>query len=180
MRDGVEQKYFVPWLEIDGDLKELENDAIACRELDDEHNAAIAARDGIMAESVQMEKDIQDAISTSENDYERIEGLHEQCMRARAFVSPLKEGEGPNEKPFFETEQAAKLYSRLYGGMKSFCEAGFALLPEFTDVERGFAPLTRKETNYAVFDMATLFVFIIQLRKNSTDTFTYGQQNSHL
>ena len=38
-------------------------------------------------------------------------------------------------------------------------EKGYNLLPEYTDVQSGFKPLSRKETNYAVHDMAQFFLF---------------------
>lgn len=114
------------------------------------------------------------ALARSEETYELIERQKNQTMRLGLYADALEQRQKPKEPPFLDAQQADQLYEWLRDTITAFAEKGYILLPEYTDIQSGFKPLSRKETNYAVHDLVQFFLFVHACRTSLATGATNG------
>lgn len=159
IKDGVERRYIAPWDDQDARAEQFRQDLIIADRLAKEYASADKQLHQIELEISATEQGISNALARSEENYEQIERQKNQAMRLGFYADALEQYQKPKEAPFLDAQQADQLYDWLRDTVVAFAEKGYILLPEYTDVQRGFKPLSRKETNYAVHDMAQFFLF---------------------
>lgn len=174
IKDGVERKYIAPWDDQDVRSAQLRQDLTRAEQLVTEYASADKQLQQIELEISAIEQGISNALSRSEENYEQIERQKNQAMRLGFYADALEQYQKPKEAPFLDAQQADQLYGWLRDTVVAFAEKGYILLPEYTDVQSGFKPLSRKETNYAVHDMAQFFLFAHACRT----TLTAGSSNN--
>lgn len=174
VKSGVESRYIAPWDSHDRKAEQLKQDKIVALHLAQECTAAETQVHQFEAEIANVEQSIAVALAKSEDNYEQIERQKNQAMRLGIYADALEQYQKPKEAPFLDAQQADQLYEWLRDTVVAFADKGYILLPEYTDVQSGFKPLSRKETNYAVHDIAQFFLFAHNCRTSlttgSTDT----------
>ena len=159
IKDGVERRYITPWDDQDVKAARFKQDLLVAGRLEEAFRDAEKQVRQVKLEISDVEQGISNALARSEENYEQIERQKNQAMRLGFYADALEQYQKPKEAPFLDAQQADQLYGWLRDIVAAFAEKGYNLLPEYTDVQSGFKPLSRKETNYAVHDMAQFFLF---------------------
>lgn len=159
IKDGVERRYIAPWDDQDARAARLRQDLVVAGRLATEYATADKQLRQIQAEITAIDQSIAGALARSEENYELIERQKNQAMRLGLYADALEQHQKPKEPPFLDAQQADQLYEWLRDTITAFAEKGYVLLPEYTDIQNGFKPLSRKETNYAVHDLVQFFLF---------------------
>lgn len=174
IKDGVERRYIAPWDEQDARAARLQHDLLAANRLAIEYAAADKQLHQVQAEIAGIDQRIASALARSEENYELIERQKNQAMRLGLYADALEQYQKPKEPPFLDAQQADQLYEWLRDTVTAFAEKGYTLLPEYTDIQSGFKPLSRKETNYAVHDLVQFFLFVHSCRTSLATGSTTG------
>lgn len=174
IKDGVERRYIAPWDDQDARAARLQQDLRVAGHLATEYAAADMQLRQIQAEITGIDQSIAGALSRSEENYELIERQKNQAMRLGLYADALEQRQKPKEPPFLDAQQADQLYEWLRDTFTAFAKKGYVLLPEYTDIQSGFKPLSRKETNYAVHDLVQFFLFVHTCRTSLATGATNG------
>lgn len=168
IKSGVEHRYLALWDDQDAKAEQLKQDKIVALRLAQEFTSADTQVHKIEADIAGVEQKIAGALAKSEDNYEQIERQKNQAMRLGIYADSLEQYQKPKEAPFLDAQQADQLYAWLRDIVAAFADKGYILLPEYTDVQSGFKPLSRKETNYAVHDIVQFFLFAHACRTSLT------------
>ena len=174
VKDGVERRYIASWDDQDTRAVRMQQDLKIASHLAAEYVVVDKQVRQIQAESISIDQSISGILASGEEHYERIERQKNQAMRLGGYAAALERYQTPKERPFLDAQQADRLYERLHDIIVAFAEKGYILLPEYTDIQSGFKPLNRKETNYAIHDWACFFVFVHTCETTLTTGSTNG------
>lgn len=159
IKDGVERKYIASWDDQDAKAAQLQRDLNLAHRLANEYASANVHLHKIELGLNDIQQRIFTAIAKSEEAYELIEMQKDQAIRLGLYADALEQYQKPQKPPFLDAQQADQLYILLRDTISAFANKGYVLLPKYTDIQSGFKPLSRKETNYAVHDMVRFFLF---------------------
>lgn len=177
IKNDVERKYIVKWDVDDAKEREIEQDLVdancLAQSLSDEEKAIRQLQN----EQSAIGRRIENILSSIEENYVKIEQQKDQMLRFAMYANALEKFSKPEGTPFLDSEQANQLYQYMQASISDFADRGYRLLPAYTDINRGFKPLSRKEINYAVQDIALFFLFIHSCQ-NATSMSDNGSDNT--